>query len=112
MINAKQEFINLCKEKTPRCATITLKYWTEDIVSPSSIQELSNVDLKCYYTPEDMQEFLNELDFEYNNGFGLQRLFGVVWFEDGTWAERGEYDGSEWWELREIPEIPDHLKIR
>jgi len=59
-----------------------------------------------------MQEFLNKLDFEYDNGFGLQRLFGVVWFEDGTWATRGEYDGSEWWEVHEIPEIPDHLKIR
>jgi len=108
MINAKEEFISLCKEKTPRCATITLEYWSIE----EGTVETPSINLKCYYTPEDMQEFLNKLDFEYDNGFGLQRLFGVVWFEDGTWAERGEYDGSEWWELREMPEIPDHLKIR
>jgi hypothetical protein len=26
-----------------------------------------------------------------------------------VWAERGEYDGSEWWEIREYPEIPNDL---
>jgi len=108
MINAKEEFIRLCKEKTPRCVTITLEYWCTE----KGMVETPSINLKCYYTPEDMQEFLNKLDFEYDNGFGVQRLFGVVWFEDGTWATRGEYDGSEWWEVHEIPEIPDHLKIR
>jgi len=49
---------------------------------------------------------------QYDRGHGLQEIFGTVWFEDSTWATRGEYDGSEWWEVHEIPEIPDHLKIR
>jgi hypothetical protein len=36
-------------------------------------------------------------------------LFGTVWLEDGMWMERGEYDGSEWWELMRRPEIPSTL---
>jgi len=112
MTNAKEEFISLCKDKTVVCATIVHEYWTEGLVSPASVQRRTEADLKCNYTPEDFKEFLKYLDFEYDRGFGLQEIFGTVWFEDGTWAERGEYDGAEWWELRERPEIPDHLKIR
>ena len=37
----------------------------------------------------------------------------AIWLmEEGTWIERGEYDGSEWWEYRECPSIPDELKIK
>jgi hypothetical protein len=43
------------------------------------------------------------LDFEYDNGYGGQELFGYVVFKDNTWLERGEYDGSEWWEYQKCP---------
>ena len=26
---------------------------------------------------------------------------------DNWWLERAEYDGSEWWEFRTMPQIPD-----
>ena len=110
MINAKEEFLSLCEERTVVCATIVHEYWTEGITSRASVQRRTKADLKCNYTPEDFKEFLKYLDFEYNRGFGMQEIFGTVWFEDGTWAERGEYDGAEWWELRERPEIPENLK--
>jgi len=29
---------------------------------------------------------------------------------DGTWTERREYDGSEWWKYMKTPEIPEKLK--
>lgn len=45
------------------------------------------------------------LDFYYGNGFGSQELFGFVLYSDGTWSEREEYDGSEWWAHREPPTI-------
>lgn len=48
-------------------------------------------------------EVIDKLDFEYDNGFGGQELFGYIWYKDGTWSERGEYDGSEWWEHKERP---------
>ena len=54
-----------------------------------------------------LPEVLPLLDFEYNNGFGGQNLFGHIWYTDGTWSERGEYDGAEWWEYKKCPDIPE-----
>ena len=110
MINAKEEFIDMCKDKTVSCATIVHEYWTEGMLSLASVLKMTKIDLKCNYTPEDFKEFLKYLDFQYDRGHGLQEIFGTVWFEDGTWATRGEYDGSEWWEVHEVPEIPENLK--
>ena len=66
-------------------------------------------DLKVGYSPEEYNKFLNELDFEYDSGFGGQELFGTVWLSNSTWLSRGEYDGSEWWEHNELPAIPERL---
>lgn len=51
------------------------------------------------------------LDFEYHNGYGGQNFFGVIWYEDGTWSSRGEYDGSEWWEYNAVPDVQEELKL-
>lgn len=36
----------------------------------------------------------------YDNGYGSQEVLPSlrIAFKDGTWLERREYDGSEWWE--------------
>jgi hypothetical protein len=40
-----------------------------------------------------------------------QHVFGTVWFNDNeSWAYRDEYDGSEWWAIQSLPEIPEELK--
>jgi hypothetical protein len=49
--------------------------------------------------------YLDELDFRYDSGFGGQELFGYVVFDDNSWLERHEYDGSEWWEYKQCPSI-------
>ena len=54
-----------------------------------------------------LSEVLPLIDFEYGNGCGGQRIFGNVWYADGTWSERVEYDGSEWWEHKVCPPIPN-----
>lgn len=51
-----------------------------------------------------LEEVLPLLDFDYDDGHGTQELFGYIWYTDGTWSERGEYDGSEWWEYKKRPE--------
>ena len=67
--------------------------------------------LKEGYTPAEYEEFLAKLDFKYDSGYGGQELFGTVWLtEENTWLERGEYDGSEWWEYKKCPSILDELK--
>lgn len=53
-----------------------------------------------------LHDVLPRMDFEYYNGYGSQELQGTVWYTDGTWSERCEYDGSEWWEHRKRPPLP------
>jgi hypothetical protein len=50
-------------------------------------------------------EFAALADFDYDNGWGCAEIPEelVVVFTDRTWLERGEYDGSEWWEYKRPP---------
>ena len=66
--------------------------------------------LPVNHTQEDYDNFIKKLDVEYDDGYGTQELFGTIWLTDGTWMDRGEYDGSEWWNLQEVPEIPDYVE--
>jgi hypothetical protein len=65
--------------------------------------------LKVGYSEKELADFLNNLDFEYDNGFGSQELDGIIWLKDGTWLSRWEYDGSEGWTHMECPKIPEVL---
>lgn len=61
------------------------------------------------YTQEQFEQFLAVLNVHYDSGYGGQNLFGHIWYMDGTWSERGEYDGSEWWDHKYAPELPEGL---
>ena len=65
--------------------------------------------LPVNYTEKQHEYFLQSLDFAYNAKHGPQCLFGTVWFTDGTWLERFECNGGEWWVHRVCPEIPGFL---
>jgi hypothetical protein len=65
--------------------------------------------LKIGFTEQEWNDLLNNLDFDYDDGYGGQELFGMVWLKDGGWLERGEYDGSEWWEYKYVPIVPEEL---
>jgi hypothetical protein len=47
-------------------------------------------------------------DIEYDSGYGCWyilsslKVLGPDW-----WLERAEYDGSEWWEFKSQPAVPD-----
>lgn len=53
-------------------------------------------------------EFAAAANFTYDNGYGGAevdtglRIVGADW-----WLERGEYDGSEWWEFKTLPAKPE-----
>lgn len=102
MENAKQEFLDHVQTRQVLCALIRLgpEYFPE---------ECKHVHLPHGYSQNSFEQFLHELDFEYDDGYGGQELFGTIWYADGTWSERGEYDGSEWWEHKLCPRIPDEL---
>lgn len=102
--NALQEFIDIVdfSNSAVKCATV---HYT----SRSSRKGEKTCNLKVGYTEQEFEEFKTSLDFMYDSGFGGQEIFGTIWFEDGTWCTRGEYDGSEWWEHHCLPDIPDEL---
>ena len=92
-----------------KCAIIKRDegYWDDH----NNYTQKEAIILKEGYSVAEYEEFLKKLDFEYDSGYGIQELSGTVWLaEEGTWYERGEYDGSEWWEYKECPQIPDNLK--
>ena len=42
---------------------------------------------------------------EYDNGYGGQEIANdLVVVGKNWWLERGEYDGSEWWAIKKLPE--------
>lgn len=99
IINAKGEFLDCTKNKIIKCAYIQFIDYEDD----------EKFFLTTGYTDEEYNQFLSDIDREYNNGYGGQELDGMIWYEDGTWTTREEFDGSEWWQYREVPEIPDFL---
>ena len=104
-MNAATEFNNFIVTK-PRviCAYVqNIGSWMDDG------EDMPKICLSLGYTDEQYGQFMQKLEFTYNNGYGGQELDGVIWFEDGTWADRGEYDGSEWWQYHRCPSVPTEL---
>ena len=104
-MNAKQEFIRA----TDGLKVINATIYVED---RNNHYKKTFFDLLSGYNSEDYKNFLNKLDFEYDDGYGGQELFGLICCENGIWFERGEYDGSEWWEKRKYPNIDNIIKNR
>lgn len=90
--NAKQELLKAIETNTIVCAEIYFN--SAEKISLSSLESQS----KNYW-----DNFLSCLDKEYDAGWGHQYLYGWVILSDGSWLERKEYDGSEWWEKRIKP---------
>jgi hypothetical protein len=95
MINAKKELLEHVGDRAIKCAVVEAPDDMVRAVLPAFGKSIQN-----------LVGFFDALDFEYNNGFGTQVLFGIIWYTDGAWSEREEYDGSEWWAHRECPKIP------
>ena len=103
-MNAKEELIRVTNKKPiVSCAQI-------DVLSMTNYAIDKKINLPMNYTQEMWDQFLKQLDFQYDNGYGCQQLSGTIWLINGDWLERGEYDGSEWWEYKTCPQIPEYLK--
>lgn len=56
------------------------------------------------YKKTTWENFKNISNFNYDNGYGGNEIEGSLLIVGDTWwLERGEYDGSEWWEFKEHP---------
>jgi len=100
--NAKDEFIKHVKDRKILCAKVSHGSECEEYGTKFL--------LKQGYTGTEYRSFLRKLDFDYDSGFGGQELYGLIWYTDGTWSSRGEYDGSEWWDYKRVPDVPEELK--
>lgn len=121
MENVKKDLLEAIKitghkETDIRCAVISihfdfskendLKYFLER----SETDDRKYLVLKEGYTTEQLRSFIEETDVSYDTGCGLQELYGYIMFNDESWLERGEYDGSEWWEFKKFF-IPEQCRL-
>ena len=54
------------------------------------------------------EEFASIANFDYDNDFGGNEIkLSLKVVGDDWWLERGEYDGSEWWEFKTQPRKPE-----
>ncbi len=52
-------------------------------------------------------EFKRFANFKYDDGYGgAEVATDLKIVGDDWWLERGEYDGSEWWEFKTLPQKP------
>lgn len=112
--NARDEFIaHAMPSDMPRikCALLSdCDDWVRDDKGFYDEVAGKTYPLPVNYTKEQLADFLGLLNFEYDAGYGGQELYGTIWYENGTYSQRGEYDGSEWWEHCKCPEIPAELR--
>ena len=95
--NAKEEFLERVGKKKVICAKI-------GIDKEHYGNEVDWIILKEKHTKEEFEQFLKELDFEYDGGYGSQELFGTILLKD-RWFDRHEYDGAESWSEHKMPTI-------
>lgn len=127
MTNAGKELLNFLKsinknETDVKCAIICHTRTCYGDSRPQDIIDKIDVSLgdevmydkvailKVGWSIFDFSKFLKDLNFEYyGDDYGTQHLVGVVWFKDGSWLEREEYDCSESWSHKESPQIPNEI---
>lgn len=93
-MNAQAEFLSHIME-APDVKAVTIMF--NERGYSSNPEHIKIFNLREGFTEDDFKKFIEDLDFDYDNGFGTQYLFGKIWYTDGTWSERYEYDGSESW---------------
>lgn len=95
---------------------MTLKNETLEIMKENN-KSVKDIDFICTVNRDKMpipvyvniKKFFEEAkDESYYDGFGgnCANLELKIVFKDGTWLERHEYDGSEWWEYKSTPIKP------
>lgn len=103
MANCKDDFLEETKNKNVLCAEIS--YGCDNVEDGRKKKAI----LPIGYSAVEMQNFLRAINYEYDAGHGNKEVFGTIWYTDGTWSERGEYEGAEWWKYKSCPQIPDEM---
>ena len=74
----------------------------------NDVKFIQGDDFKASNNKDELLELMN---FEYDDGYGVPEIAeDLKIVGDNWWLERGEYDGSEWWEYKEKPRPNPELK--
>ena len=116
-INAKKELSDLISHYNLEILSIQCKRIVSEPISSSDNEPFGNLFRRSSSYHEENINSLEGFDFDYDNDYGTQILYGTVYCRNKTngfpvWLTRGEYDGSEWWNVNVIPEFyHKNLKI-
>lgn len=102
-MTAREELVWALGSKRLLCAYIAYL--------PNGMDTSLELELPVGHTNYEYDKFLQELEFEYDAGYGCQHLYGTLWCDNGVWFDRHEYDGSECWEMHSYPTIPQSLDL-
>lgn len=65
---------------------------------------------RATHTKVTVKEFLEHANVEYKNGYGIEEInTDLILVGKDFWLERHEYDGSEWWEYKSMPNVNDFV---
>ena len=71
--------------------------------NPSEVEWVGNLEGTNAIT---WTKFTKLADKDYDSDFGTQEVYADLVVVGGNWwLERHEYDGSEWWEYKELPKL-------
>ena len=73
-----------------------------DILCASLEYEDNPIVLKVGWDSDDMERFLDKLDFWY---YG-EGIYGYIFLRDGSWMERVFSGEREYWDIKDTPQIP------
>lgn len=77
-------------------------------------KEMSDIKyIVCGFQEIKIYDMVTVFDVDYDNGWGGNEIplsLSIV-FEDGTWLERAEYDGSEWWTYKSPPVLEENAEV-
>lgn len=87
----------------------TLEKLKEHNLTPREVRWVGSQDGQFAITWEEFTVIAKSIN--YDCSYGVDEInTGLVVVGDGWWLERGEYDGSEWWEYNTLPERVDNPK--
>lgn len=99
-MNIKEELLAACGKRKIECAIVRVD--GDQYLRP---RQFTMYNLKKDHSQEELEEFLNNLDFVPENSHFVS---GVVWLEGNAWLERNDFDYEEcFWRYESRPAYPD-----
>ena len=84
-----------------------LLFETRDVLKEygKTFEDVKWIGTENFYV--DIDKFMELADTEYYGGYGRTEVaLDLMIVGSNWWLERAEYDGSEWWEFKQMPKKP------